>query len=143
MYAAATLEVCFAETLLRGGQKSAPLVGGITPLPYSELVKRCLVGFSGSELRLANFTGIALKNLGGDASVTSVVPYNVPQAWSEAIHSHPDNVDGLIYVSRHLNNAEAIVLFERAAPKLSARNVGSLLTHPDIGTVLNKFNAGI
>ena len=33
-----------------------------------------------------------------------------------ALHAHPQNLDGIIYMSRHLNDRKAVVVFDRAAP---------------------------
>ncbi|MEO9150303.1 MAG: RES domain-containing protein, partial [Burkholderiaceae bacterium] len=37
-----------------------------------------------------------------------------------ALHRHPVQADGLLYMSRHVNSDKAVVLFERAAAKLKA-----------------------
>jgi hypothetical protein len=144
LYAAESLDVCFAETLLRGDLKNQPLVGGNTFIPETELQNRIVVILDGSEpLRLAVLSGAPLKRLGGDASVSSVVPYDVPQQWSKAIHAHPEKVDGFIYKSRHLNDKEAVVLFDRADVKLKATQGPALLAHPDIGGIFDIFELAI
>lgn len=144
LYAAGSLDVCFAETLLRGDVKNQPLVGGNTFIPETELQKRTVVTLDGSEpLRLAVLAGAPLKRLGGDASVTSVAPYDVPQQWSKAIHAHPEKVDGFIYKSRHLNDKEAVVLFDRAVIKLKATKGPALLAHPEIGGIFDLFELAI
>ncbi len=85
---------------------------------YSEFESRKLVRFSGSTLRLANLTGAELKALAGDGSMSTVMPYTLPQLWARAVHRHRDNVDGILFVSRHVNTSKAVVVFDRAVRKL-------------------------
>lgn len=49
--------------------------------------------------------------------------------WAVAIHKHSDDVDGFVYVSRHINTANAVVLFDRATGNLQAPRYHSLLAH--------------
>ena len=37
-----------------------------------------------------------------------------------ALHQHPEQVDGLVYMSRHVNDERAVVVFDRAAQKLAS-----------------------
>lgn len=143
LYVADSLAVCFAETLLRGDVKGGPLDSGRTFIPESEIASRVVVALDGEPLRLALFTGAALKRLGGDARLSSTVPYKVPQQWAKALHDHPEGVDGFIYMSRHVNDREAVVLFERAKERLTASVQTRLLDHPDLGYVLDLFEIGM
>jgi RES domain len=143
LYAASSLEVCFAETLLRGDRKTNPLVGGATFIPVQELEKWDVFQLMDHGLSLAVLAGPALKRLGGDAGVSSVTPYDVPQAWSQALHSHPANVDGVIYMSRHINTMEAVVLFERASVRLRAYRLHRLLDDPRLEEVLETLQIAI
>lgn len=143
LYVADSLEVCFGETILRGDIKGQPLVSGRTFVPEAELSGRSVIRLAGAPLRLAVLTGAALKRLGGEAGISSVVPYAVPQQWSKAIHEHPEGVDGLVYMSRHVNDREAVVLFGRARARLSAAVESELLSHPDIGRVFDLFEVAI
>lgn len=80
---------------------------------------RQIVRFPGGGiLRLANFTGTALKALVGDGSISTMSPYDPPQQWAAALHAHPARVDGIYYVSRHLNDRKAVVVFDRARAQL-------------------------
>lgn len=143
LYAAGSLEVCFAETLLRGDQKTNPLQGGYTFIPERELAKFSVVALSGSELELAVLSGVALKQLGGDGGICTVTPYSVPQAWSLALHSHPAKVDGLVYMSRHINDMESVVLFERAKGKLRGEILHGLLEDPRLEDVLEALQIAV
>jgi len=143
LYVADSLAVCFAETLLRGDVKSQALDAGTTFIPESEIATRVVVALDGAPLRLATFKGAALKRLGGDARLSSMVPYDVPQQWSKALHDHPLAIDGFIYMSRHVNDREAVVLFERTRTRLAASVRTRLLEHPDLGDVLDLFEVGM
>lgn len=72
----------------------------------------------GDDLVLMDLTGAALKRSGISSSISNIEPYDLPQRWAVAIHGHPQNVDGILYMSRHMNTEKAIVLFDRAASKL-------------------------
>lgn len=114
-YCGLDLPTALAETLLHD---EIAVRGGFS-LPWGELASRQLVRFrGGASLVLADLTGVALKTLGGDGSLSTVTPYRLPQAWAMAVHRHPQQVDGILYMSRHLNDRQAVVLFDRAAAKL-------------------------
>lgn len=109
-----TLACAFAETVLH--DRTADPKGGFE-LPRDQL-NRWVLRFDGRPLTVAVLTGAHLKRLGGEGALSTVVPYDVPQQWSLAVHEHPARVDGFIYISRHLNTEQAVVLFERAKSKL-------------------------
>jgi hypothetical protein len=108
------LETAVAETVLHDEMP----VEGTFSIAYSEIDSRYLVRFKRGSLVLANLTGIPLKRLGGHGSLSTIVPYKLPQYWSMAVHRHPQCVDGIYYMSRHLNDRPAVVVFERARSKL-------------------------
>ena len=112
-----TLACAFAETVLHDRTSDS---GGFK-LPYTEL-DRWVARFKAGKLKLAVLTGKHLKRLGGEGALSSIVPYDLPQQWSLAIHKHPATVDGLVYMSRHLNTEEAVVLFDRALGKLTVKS---------------------
>lgn len=113
-YLGCSLEVAIAETLLHD---EMPEAGGFS-VAVTEIENRWLVRFKGTPLKLADLTGAALKTLVGSGGISTLVPYDVPQRWAAALHAHPDRVDGLVYMSRHVNDERAVVVFDRAAPKL-------------------------
>jgi hypothetical protein len=131
-----TLACAFAETVLhdrtsdRGGFK----------MPYTEL-DRWVARFKVGKLKLAVLTGKHLKRLGGEGALSSIVPYDLPQQWSLAIHKHPATVDGFVYMSRHLNTEEAVVLFDRALGKLTAKSpYKEFQDYPGSLRILREFN---
>lgn len=92
--------------------------GGHYRVAATELSSRHVVHLSGDRLVLADLTGLALKTMVGDGSLSTVLDHSLPQKWSRQLHGHPAQVDGLLYVSRHLNDRHACVLFDRAVAKL-------------------------
>jgi len=96
-------------------------VRGRFGVAQSDFESRQMVRFpAGSMLKLADFTRAALKVLVGDSSISTVMPYDLPQQRAAAVHTHPDQVDGICYVSRQLNDRKAVVVFDRAMGKLGA-----------------------
>jgi hypothetical protein len=73
-----------------------------------------------------DLTGTALKSLVGSSEVSTILSYDIPQRWSLALHRHPAGVDGLVYMSRHVNSKRAVVVFDRAANKLGTASYKSL-----------------
>lgn len=67
-------------------------------------------------LFLAQLTGPGLAVLGATAEVThGGLPYDVPQAWSSALHDHPKDLDGIAYRARHDDAEICYALFDRCA----------------------------
>lgn len=123
-YCGLDLETAIAETVLHDEMPTR----GRFLLSYSDFAARWLVAFRGGEsLVLANLSGPSLKLLGGDGSLSTVIPYELAQLWSMAIHRHPQQVDGILYMSRHLNDRPAVVVFERAAARLGAASCTPLI----------------
>lgn len=130
------LRVAFAESVLHDRTATR---GGFD-LALTELRSRYVVRFgAGATLVLAKLTGAALKRLGLDGRISTITPYDLPQAWSAAIHAHPDAVDGIAYVSRHYNLGIAVALFERAGTKIGARSDTPLPSVRHYGALLKHF----
>jgi len=131
------LHCAFAETVLH--DEVADLELGGFPLVTTEL-ERYVLSFTGRPLNVAVLHGVPLKNLGGDGALSTVVPYDIPQQWSAAVYRHRQHVDGFLYMSRHLNTSEALVLFDRAAPRLELSAAVPFRDHPAAARVLRDFN---
>lgn len=101
-----------------------------------------MIRFDGIPLTLANLTGVSLKRLGGHAGLTGTASYVTPKRWSAAIHAHPDDVDGFVYMSRHVNDEKAVVLFDRARGRLHMTVATSLSQHPQFGQVATDLAIG-
>ena len=128
-YVGTSLAVALAETLLHDLE---PVDGGFI-VPVDVLAARYVLRFHGQMLVLADLTGASLKRLGGHAELSGTSSYKKTKRWSAAIHAHPDKVDGFIYMSRHKNDEQAVVLFDRARDKLTMLSAEPLLGHPDFG----------
>ena len=74
--------------------------------------------------------------------MTGTSAYTLPQQWASAVVSHPDKVDGFLYMSRRVNDSIAVVLFERdpvSAPALTMSKVLRLDKHPDFLATVKKL----
>lgn len=116
-YLGFTLEVAIAETLLHD---EIP-VNGAFRFSVDALNKRYVHRFSGSALRMLDLTGATLKRLSGHADLAGTASYEITRQWSLAVFCNPQNFDGFMYMSRHLNTERAVILFDRAAHKLHAK----------------------
>lgn len=125
-YCGLDLDTAIAESILHD---ELP-IDGVFELAESQLTSRYLVKFAprsgGATLTFADLTGHSLKRLGADNAISSEYPYGMPQAWSAAVHAHPANVDGILFVSRQLNTKKAAVLFDRASRKLGTATYADL-----------------
>lgn len=108
------LSVALAETLLHSRE---PMNQHFVIHP-DRIDESFVLHFAGTPLTLANMTGAALKRTGLHAGLSGTSYYKTPQLWSQAIYNHPSQVDGFIYMSRHLNTEKAVVLFDRASSKI-------------------------
>lgn len=115
-------KTAFAETLLH----DEIAVNGQFVISYADFAGRFMVRFDGGDFVLANLTGETLKILGGDGSISTELPAHTPRRWSRVVYAHPRGVDGIVYVSRHLNDRKAVVLFDRAGKRLRPRSYSPL-----------------
>jgi hypothetical protein len=108
LYAAETENGAFAETFLR--------TPGRQQLPADLLAAKAYIQLRARRpLRFVRLAGTGLAPLGATAEVThGGLPYDVPQAWSAALHAHPVNADGVAYTARHDDSAVCLAIFERA-----------------------------
>lgn len=131
-YLAFDLVTAIAESLLHDRMPHA----GRYPVAVEELLQYRVHHFEGHPLRLANLTGVGLNLLGAHGELSGTSNYRLTQAWSMSLHSHPEQVDGFIYMSR-LNNCEkAVVLFDRgAAANIKTTGFTALTEHSQYPTV--------
>jgi hypothetical protein len=113
--------------------------GGFT-VSLADVESRYLVRMSGDDLKLAHLYGASLKRLGATGELSSRAGYAITQKWSAEIHGHPDNFDGFIYMSRHLNDRKATVLFDRARPKLTVAKPVKLIHCAELVYAANLLN---
>lgn len=109
LYSAKGIAGAFAETFLRTPGRT---------LVDADLLQRKAYGRfnTNRNLKLIRFAGPGLARLGATAEVShSGLPYDVPQAWSKALHGHPIDADGIAYHSRHDDAELCYAIFDRAA----------------------------
>jgi RES domain len=96
------------------------------------------------ELVFADLTGNGLVKIGADARISSG-SYAVARQWAEAIHEHPQQVDGIKYRSRHDDERYCYGIFDRCANDLQEKDLGSLLeANPRLlAEILGCYNYGL
>jgi hypothetical protein len=133
-YFGLSLRCAFAETVLHDeiGADGFQLV--------REELDRYVLSFEGTEeLVLAKLLGAPLKRLGGTGELSTILPYAIPQAWARAVHEHPQNVDGIVYQAKNVNDEQAVVVFDRARHKLTTASSVPLIRHPERDQLLADF----
>ena len=113
----ASLSVRFAEAILRdrGDGRVAAL-----PLPFSEIEAWvCAEIELTDELRLIDLTGNGALRMGVPSDVAGARDQATARLWSAAFHSHPEQVDGILYPSR-LNEERNVALYSRALSRVHA-----------------------
>lgn len=131
-----SLSVAFAESILHDAIPD----GGWFRIATSELKKAYVHKFRGNMLRLADLTGAPLKNLGAHADLAGTGDYAITQAWALAVFNNPADVDGFIYMSRHLNTDKAVILFDRAKHKLRPLTPTKLVDSAGFDDLMRMFN---
>lgn len=109
LYAAETANGAFAETFLRQP--------GRQQIPDDLLsAKACVRLRTTRKLSFIKLMGTGLAPLGATAEVThGSLPYDVPQAWSAALHEHSVQPDGIAHTTRHDDSEVRYAIFERAS----------------------------
>jgi hypothetical protein len=142
-YAAFDLATCFAETIVREGNRKPLLRGGIPVSESAEIHPRFVAHLRASRLlRLADMTDLGLYALGAEAGEFNSVDYALhTQPWALEIHSRGEQVDGLLYRSRFLNGRTAVAIFDRGGMSVSldARSVTPLTQHAQYGATLTEL----
>jgi hypothetical protein len=103
------LATAVAESLLHDLEP----VGTRYRIAADEVKRRFIHTFDGEDLTLADLTGQSMNVLGAHAGLFGAANYRIPMRWSRAIHTHPADVDGILYVSRMMTPNLAVVLFDR------------------------------
>jgi hypothetical protein len=117
LYGAEAFDAALAETLLHDLDS-----GKRRSIPYRRVEQAALVRLLPQrELRLAALHGYGLKkaHLHRD-QVIDTPPRSYPQTakWGQALHDHPEQVDGLVWMSRQFDSQRALMLFgDRVAEK--------------------------
>ena len=108
LYAAATESGAFAESFLRTPGRQVRAADFVSDKAYARLKTK-------RDLRFISVAGKGLAPIGATAQVShSGLPYDVPQAWSTALHDHKAKADGIVYTARHDDAELCYAIFERA-----------------------------
>lgn len=135
-YLGYSLPVAIAESILHDEMP----VNGKFEIANTTLTGKLVYTFkTGSNLRLLQLTGATLKKLGGTANLSGSINYAITQQWALAIHQNPQNLDGFIYMSRHLNTEKAVILFDRASAKMAVDRSTTLTTTPGFAASARKL----
>jgi hypothetical protein len=113
LYAAKSRLGAFAETFLRQPGRTLLPTDLLASKAYAQL--RIL-----RRLTLIKLGGPGLARLGATAEVThGGLPYDVPQAWSAALHDHPAGAAGIAYHARHDDEQLCYGFFDRACESIA------------------------
>jgi len=113
LYNAKTIDGAFAETFLRAPGRTVLSADFVAARGHAELQNT-------QPLKLVELGGKGLALLGATAEVLhGSLPYDVPQAWSKALHDHPAAADGVAYCARHDDRELCYALFDRARPAVA------------------------
>jgi hypothetical protein len=96
-------------------------------------------------LRLVDLTGPRLAALGVDLRLTTGT-HRIARAWSLALWAHPQQPDGIYYVSRRDSERRCIAVYDRAGAVLAIRNSISLADPSQISLladVLDTYRFGL
>lgn len=127
-YLGQNLTVALAESVLHDAE---PVDGRYVVAPES-LAARHVWRFTGKNLKLLELNGPLLKRLGGNAELSGSGNYALTQQWAYAVFNNPAAYDGFSYMSRHINNGKAVILFDRAGAKLTGGSCVPLLKAPGL-----------
>jgi hypothetical protein len=122
LYAALNSNGAFAEAFLRtpGRRLLDPHV--VAGKAYAQLEAL-------ADLKFIHLDGPSLAVMGATAEIvhSGGPPYPNPQAWSFALHGHPEKADGIAYSSRHDPHQICLAVFDRAA-----HAIGEFLREADL-----------
>ena len=145
-YLGFNLTVAFAESVLHNLEPNAEGFSVPTTEVSSRFALRFKASRKGAMLKLAKLYGTALLRLGGNGELSGTPDYTLPQVWAAALVAHPEKIDGLIYMSRRVNDSLAVVLFQREPAKPLAiridqavplhHHIDYLATEKDLGVTL-------
>ena len=113
LYGAETINGAFCETFLRVPGKTLIDPELLQRKAYVRLVTR-------RELTFIVLAGPGLARVGATAEIPhGGLPYDAPQKWSQALHRHIVNADGIAYRCRHDDSEIGYALFDRSAEAIT------------------------
>lgn len=140
LYAAASPEAAIAESILH----DVPLRGlrvvafeTLVPVALSYLVPQ-------RELRLAQLHSSGLERLRlRNHDLIDTLPSRYPETlpWGQALYDHPEQLDGIVWMSRRYNSERALVLFGSSATDRRVDGA-DFVVDPDKGFATLAFGDG-
>jgi len=142
VYFGESLKVCFVEAIIRA-RFDGQLVNRM--LKESELYT-----WSVATVEVSSGTALKLLELRGDGLILNGIPsdaarassHKLGQAWSKAIHGHPEQFAGISYSSR-FNEEGCFAIYDRALGALKVADISPLWLHPSFADTLDELEIGI
>lgn len=126
----------FAETILRNPQRLMVSEREIIGRSVTELKSR-------TDLRLVTMHGSGLQALGTDNSI-STGPYEPCGAWADALWDHPEEPDGIAYLSRHDPGEVSYAAFERGTIAFDVSVTHPLATkQSEVAALLDRYGKSL
>jgi hypothetical protein len=129
LYAAATAEGAFAETLLPcPGALTLPArgEGGTVPVSGAMIEAHGLAQVTcTSPLQCVDLSGEHLASIGADARIATG-PWTISQQWSRGFFTHPARSCAILYRGRRDPSSLSLAIHERAGPKITVTPLGGL-----------------
>jgi hypothetical protein len=121
LYAALKSDAAFAEVFLR--QLSSMLIS------EPDLLARSLAEITcRPAVACVDLTGPGLRQVSCDNRISTEKPYGTVGRWSRAIFEHPQQPDGIIYLSRHNPKFACVALFDRCHRLLKLKATDGLMS---------------
>ena len=137
LYAAKSRVGAFAESFLREPGRTQLPADFLATKAYAQL--RVL-----RPLTLAKLGGPGLARLGATAEVThGGLPYDVPHAWSEALHARPARVDGIAYYARHDDEELCFALFDHVLDSIEVAERDANLDAEWFWLIAERYKVGL
>jgi len=119
LYTALKPEAAFAEVFLR--------LLSLMLILESDLRVRALSQIICKTVACVDLTGPGLRRLSCDNRISTEMPYRGAGHWSRALFEHPQQPQGIIYLSRHNPQFKCVALFDRCHRHLKLKSTESLL----------------
>lgn len=140
LYLGSTLAACFVEAFLRDQRNG---VVGDYPVSMRELNQRRFAEITVRQpLALVDLTGNGAVRMGVPSDVCGATDQTLARQWSLAFHEHPQQPDGIAYLSR-LNNDLNVAVYDRAIAKLDAEGTALLPDAPGFPRLLDAFGLAL
>jgi len=136
LYAGNGLNGALAETILRNPRRLMVAETEIVSRAATELI-------CDRDLHFVDMHGAGLQALGTDNAI-STGPYEPCGLWADALWDHPDQPDGIAYLSRHDPGEICFAIFERLPMEFTARATRPLeVMLKQVASMLDRYGKSI